>query len=367
MTFVVDWIHVQTLESVDDLISKDEEIIPSMIRMAFHDCVGHSCDGCINFDDGHNKGITLTVKKVDDLWKPYDKTISRADFWQLASHVALIRSGLKRKCHDKKHCSFFDLQFWWGRKDCHTAPHSYHGDYTGDGHGDYSEIKKVLHGNFGLDDTEIVALMGIHSVGGGHRDSSGFDYNWQQDYLVFDNQYYKNLVSLPRTFVDVGKTSHDGKTDPHDKYQEFVWFPHHQDKHHDPLLMLNVDVSLWKDVEGKKDHHHKWTGELTCKNHHHDKKHIDYWKWDTLHDCKDAETAKEVYEYANDIDAWFHAFTGAWWKMVSHGYEHHHLNAVGFPHEKCGYCIPKGATCVEGFEKSGQCCPGSHCVHHKCV
>jgi len=344
-----------------------------LVRLAFHDCVGHSCDGCINYEDKHNFGITLTIKKLDELWKPYDKTISRADFWQLASQVALVRAGLRRKSHIDQHhekkYSFFDLQLWWGRKDCHTSPHSYHSDNTGDSHGDYTELNKILHGNFGLNDTEIVAIMGTHALGGGHRDASGFDYNWQQDYLTFDNQYYKNLVGLPRVHLDIAKFEDDKiYKHNHKSSKEFVWFPYHEDKHHNPLLMLNVDVALWKDVEGQKDHHHhEWTGDLTCKNHHHHVEHVEDYKWDVLHECKEAKTAPEVYEYAKDINAWFRAFTPAWWKMVSHGYEHHHLNAPGFPHEKCGYCIPKGATCVEGFVKSGECCPGSHCVHHKCV
>jgi len=263
----------------------------------------------------------------------------------------------------KKHCSFFDLQFWWGRKDCPTSPHSYHHDDPGNPHGDFAEVRRVLHGNFGLDDKEIVTLMGSHNVGGAHKAASGWDHNWQEDFLTFDNQYYKNMISLPFIHIDVNKSKHETEAD---RREEFVFFPH--DKKHDlPILMLNVDLSLWKDFKAVKGKDGVEDGDLTCKTNHHDVEHIHDKKPHVLHDCKDAHTAHQVYEYAHDLEQFFHDFTPVWFKMVSHGYEHHKLHVPGFPHEKCGFCIPHGATCEPGFDKAGQCCPGSHCEHKKCV
>jgi len=294
----------------------------------------------------------------------------------LASQVALVRAGLNVKCHvdhhdhDHKECTFFDIQFKWGRKDCKTSPHHKHDDDAGNAHGDFHEVYRVLHGNFGLSEKEMVAILGTHNLGGAHKlAGSGFDYNWQRNHLKFDNQYYKNLISLPYTHEDVTEEVEPGqKVDPRAPPRvQFAYVP--KDPHVDPLLMLNTDVSLWKNVKATTEKG-EYTGELECPLEHTKKViTIPEGKEGIVSYCEDAKTNHIVYDFAHHLDHFYDVFEDAWWKMTSNGYNdhHHHLQVPGKGKEHCGNCIPHGAYCVEGFEKSGKCCHGSQCVAHKCV
>jgi len=315
--------------------------------------------------------LRVFVEKIDEIWeKDFHKEISRADFWQLASHVALIRGGLNRKCSSKDHkeCTFFDIPFWWGRKDCNTSPHHDHSDDTGNGHGDFHECKRILHGDFGLKDYEIVAILGVHSLGGAHKSGgSGFDYNWQKEHTIFDNRYFKNMIGLNYAHENVTEDVLPDETIPHDKPPriEFVFTPTSIDEK--PLLMLNTDIALWKEIHAEKDKHGHYTGEVTCPLEKHHKEVQINEDLDLVTKCKDAKTAQYVYKFAHHLDEFFDVFADSWKAIITNGYKH--LPLVGAPHEhkKCGYCIPHGAFCKEGFEKSGQCCPGSHCKDNKCV
>jgi catalase (peroxidase I) len=360
-----DWLsckeYDEVYRAIDDFISHDVHVIPTLVRLGFHDCVGKSCDGCLNFHDSSNDGLGDTVHKLDEIWEhKFEKTLSRADFWQLASQVALVRGGLNRKCHEDKHkdCTFFDIQFWWGRKDCKTSPNHHHDDDTGDAHGDFDENYRVLNGYFDLNDKEIVAILGAHSLGGAEKKDSGFQYNWQKNELTFDNQYYQNMISLPYTHEDVSDHHHPTRL-------QFTFHPDH--KKEEELLMLNIDMSLWKKLDALKDHHHEYTGDVKCPlEHSHKVSLVPEKKEDFVSKCEDAKTAHIVYDFAHHLDHFYDVFEDAWWKMTTNGYHHHDLHKPGHHDEHCGDCIPHGAFCVDGFEKSGKCCPGSHCVHNKC-
>ncbi|KAF8105202.1 hypothetical protein N665_0161s0002 [Sinapis alba] len=46
-----------------------------------------------------------------------------------------------------------------------------------------------------LSDTNIVALSGAHTLGRCHKDKSGFEGAWTSNPLIFDNSYFKELLS----------------------------------------------------------------------------------------------------------------------------------------------------------------------------
>jgi hypothetical protein len=68
-------------------------MIPAFVRLAFHDCAGNACDGCLNMRIASNKGLQAAVTGLESLYTNATLGIqasglSRADFWALAGLVA---------------------------------------------------------------------------------------------------------------------------------------------------------------------------------------------------------------------------------------------------------------------------------------
>jgi len=68
-------------------------MLPTLVRLAFHDCAGTACDGCVNLNIASNKGLQGAVTGLESLYtnttlKIQTMPISRADFWALAGLVA---------------------------------------------------------------------------------------------------------------------------------------------------------------------------------------------------------------------------------------------------------------------------------------
>lgn len=52
-----------------------------------------------------------------------------------------------------------------------------------------------VFGHMGLSDKDIVALSGGHTLGRCHKERSGFEGAWTSNPLIFDNSYFKELLS----------------------------------------------------------------------------------------------------------------------------------------------------------------------------
>ncbi|OMO73461.1 Heme peroxidase, plant/fungal/bacterial [Corchorus olitorius] len=52
-----------------------------------------------------------------------------------------------------------------------------------------------VFGHMGLGDKDIVALSGGHTLGRCHKERSGFEGPWTNNPLIFDNSYFKELLS----------------------------------------------------------------------------------------------------------------------------------------------------------------------------
>jgi hypothetical protein len=62
----------------------------------FHSCVG-GCHGCLNLNEGENRGLDGIVNKLEQLYEELglaEAGVSRADFWALAATVA-VEIGVK--------------------------------------------------------------------------------------------------------------------------------------------------------------------------------------------------------------------------------------------------------------------------------
>ncbi|GKA64576.1 L-ascorbate peroxidase, cytosolic-like protein [Tanacetum coccineum] len=60
------------------------------------------------------------------------------------------------------------------------------------------QLRNTFINTMGLNDQDIVALSGGHTLGSGHKDKSGFEGSWTLNPLVFDNSYYKELLAGER-------------------------------------------------------------------------------------------------------------------------------------------------------------------------
>jgi len=275
-------------------------------------------------------------------------SLSRADFYALAGHVALIRGLYNAKsCYDDDCPSLF-LDYKWGRKDCASSPNTTSIDGFPDSQGDFSEVWRVLNGMFGLEMNEVVALMGGHSLGGAHQRVSGFNFNWQTNTTSFNNQYYKNMLSKGYSHYNVGNGTRN---------YEFV-----RKENEGSHLMLNVDMAMLKHITAAKSKG-EYTGHVDCKTKHGYSKVYEK-EENFIMKCQNAKSASMIDLYANDVQMFYDDFSTAWAKMVSNGYPlsgRHALSSPGDEGEVCGSCIPGGSSCVAGYSKSGACCEGFTC------
>ena len=91
-----------------------------------HDCAG-GCDGCVNLDDSNNAGLDKIMQELELVyWRNgFDTMVTHADFWALATTVA-VEEGMKKAkmgCNENKGCQRPPcMNFFWGRRECENAP-----------------------------------------------------------------------------------------------------------------------------------------------------------------------------------------------------------------------------------------------------
>eukprot|EP00796_Vickermania_ingenoplastis_P006304 gene6304-4537_t len=197
---------------------------PKMVRLAFHDAGSWDCrrkDGAPNsasmrFEPeckyaGNNglQGVQEALERV----KANNPAISYPDLWVLGSYVAIEWMGGPK------------IQFRWGRKEATSGAECGPDGRLPDAHLTQDHIREVFT-RLGLNDQEAVVLCGAHTVGGAHRDVTGFQGNWTDQPAVFDNSFFK--VLLERDWVV-------------DKENETLQF---KDANTKKLMMMPSDVAL---------------------------------------------------------------------------------------------------------------------------
>uniref|UniRef100_M4EZ33 L-ascorbate peroxidase n=1 Tax=Brassica campestris TaxID=3711 RepID=M4EZ33_BRACM len=122
--------------------------------------------------DDANKGLDIAVRLLEPI-KDLFPILSYADFYQLAGVVAVEITGGP------------EIPFHPGRLDKVEPPPE----------GRLPQATKEVFGRMGLNDKDIVALSGGHTLGRCHKERSGFEGPWTQNPLIFDNSYFKELLS----------------------------------------------------------------------------------------------------------------------------------------------------------------------------
>ncbi|KAH0905018.1 hypothetical protein HID58_044521 [Brassica napus] len=140
--------------------------------------------------DDANNGLDIAVRLLEPI-KDLFPILSYADFYQLAGVVAVEITGGP------------EIPFHPGRLDKVEPPPEGRLPQATKG---VDHLREVF-GRMGLSDKDIVALSGGHTLvflaltivlhfqGRCHKERSGFEGPWTQNPLIFDNSYFKELLS----------------------------------------------------------------------------------------------------------------------------------------------------------------------------
>lgn len=174
---------------------------PILIRLSWHDAgvysTGKLTGGCPNaamrFTDGGegtfgaNAGLPDVacglLKSITDKYVT-PGTISNADLWALAANVATEVMGGPA------------VPTRFGRKDAADSSASVESQAgrLPDGDKGVDHLRDIFAPK-GFSDKDIVALSGAHTVGKCHADRSGFDGQWTEEHLKFDNSYFTEMLA----------------------------------------------------------------------------------------------------------------------------------------------------------------------------
>ncbi|KAJ9468426.1 Cytochrome c peroxidase [Diplonema papillatum] len=248
---------------VDVIESNAEELIPLLVRLAWHTMaqynknmpiLGGSNGGCQRFDpersDPENAGLDVARDLLEDV-KAQFPFITYADMYILAGNTALEYAGTDA------------LPFRPGREDYTSTeaaakcplhspsrmPRKHenldvfpHVDTLAYFHKKFAELN--VEGASKQESSRLrVALMGGHTLGGLHRDISGGNGKWTSTPFEFNNEYYTALVQFE---WDTGVPGTNQGPTPHDDLQ----YEEQCDGCPDgKLVMLPIDIILTHDAD----------------------------------------------------------------------------------------------------------------------
>ena len=179
------------------LISKKANVCPFAVRLAWHASgtydasdttpqSGGSNGATMRFgpeiDDGANAGLDLMQSILKPLKRKFPD-LSHADLWTMAGTQAIALTGGPT------------IPFNYGRTDDDDNTTCPPLGRLPDASQGAKHLRDVFY-RMGMNDKEIVALSGAHTLGSCHRSRSGFDGPWTTNPLKFDNEYFKNLLSI---------------------------------------------------------------------------------------------------------------------------------------------------------------------------
>jgi hypothetical protein len=183
-----------------------------LIRFSGHDFMdyrignGHGADGCMNFNDGDNAGLSSCVQS-SGLAEVYDAVcgiVSLADFIVITGEAVTIRTAADYDATNKFVDGSLGQQFMnafsYGRTTTETCADNLH------------LLPNPENGCTGLNDIFIdniyaaagddawrftAAINGAHTIGAAHSENSGYTGFWSDEANqgIFNNDYYKSLLN----------------------------------------------------------------------------------------------------------------------------------------------------------------------------
>lgn len=170
---------------------------------SIHDGLG-GCNGAtMRFDMelGYppNWGLDAVIRTLMELkLVVYGDKISHSDLWVLSSYVAIEHFGGNR------------IEFSPGRKDAPDASwcpsHLRTPSHIIEHLGCYPQD---IADRLGINDKELSALFGAHSIGTLHEENSKVNGKWCEENDVLSNDYYNNFVTIPYVYDKKTRSAFD--------------------------------------------------------------------------------------------------------------------------------------------------------------
>ncbi|PKU84137.1 L-ascorbate peroxidase, cytosolic [Dendrobium catenatum] len=168
----------------------EKNCAPIMLRLAWHSAgtydVATKTGGPFGtmrhkeeLSHGANNGLDIAIRLLEPIKEQFP-ILSYADFYQLAGVIAVEVTGGP------------EIPFHPGRKDKPELPVE---GRLPDATKGSDHLRDVFVKQMGLSDQDIVALSGGHTLGRCHKERSGFEGPWTSNPLIFDNSYFKELLS----------------------------------------------------------------------------------------------------------------------------------------------------------------------------
>ena len=141
----------------------DDDMSSELVRLAFHDCVGGMCDGCVDLTNPDNFGLEDPIDDLEDIVEDYAEFLTRGDVWVLAAYAALERQQNNNNNNNNNVRVSYDLQFV-GRPSC-DGDHTRGPDRTlPSPHLTTDSLVEFFDKEFGFDARETTAIMGAHTL-----------------------------------------------------------------------------------------------------------------------------------------------------------------------------------------------------------
>ena len=179
------------------LINNKVNACPMAIRVAWHSSgtynkhnnTGGSDGGTMRFalesNDKANAGLSI----IRDMLHPVqinNPTISSADLWTAAGAAAVSFCGGPE---------IFIIKHRYIRTDAPDESFCPPNGLIPDASQGAAHLREMFY-RMSMNDQEIVALSGAHTLGRCHLTRSGYDGPWTKSALSFNNEYFKNLMDL---------------------------------------------------------------------------------------------------------------------------------------------------------------------------
>jgi len=292
--------------------ASERELLPKILRLVFHDCVGERCDGCINMDNIDNRGLKEPVEGIFPMVKKYSK-LSRADIWAICA-IEAASMAVPGGHHFPLH--------YVGRQDCADGDEK---GYGGENHEmcsanmNHHEMLEFFATNFGMKDPQhVVVIMGVHSASVANRENSGFGNIGREDgwvenasEYILSNKYFQS-VKDPGWHLEFV----ENVLPVPNRYQWYL------DPEGSGPIMTSSDMALLFDFEGyMQTDKNGVEGLVMCSIHPDNDFEIEGFEDIEIPACPMAATTKEFVDlYAEDNDLFIKDFGPAMNRILNWGY-----------------------------------------------